>query len=134
MTAANKNATDFVAKYFSPGWSSPFQEVAALPAWSRKMKTPKVKMTPDELAVVELCLRRLTEEQIEDCRARIKAIVVNELEDENYEALLEQTMVSLLKRNVREARLDQILQRDRSKQGKRSRPRRATAPRATAGQ
>src|SRR5579863_8597439 len=93
------------------------------------MKTPKVKMTPDELAVVELCLRRLTEEQIEDCRARIKATVVNELEDENYEALLEQTMVSLLKRNVREARLNQILQRDGSKQRKRPGPRRARAPR-----
>ena len=98
------------------------------------MKTPKVKMTPDELAVVELCLRRLTEEQIEDCRARIKESVVSELQDENYEALLEQTMVSLLTRNVREARLDQILQRDGSKQGKRSRPRRASAPRATPGQ
>ena len=98
------------------------------------MKTPKVKMTPDELAVVELCLRRLTEEQIEDCRARIKESVVSELQDENYEALLEQTMVSLLTRNVREARLDQILQSDGSKQGKRSRPRRARAPRATPGQ
>src|ERR1035438_3182316 len=95
------------------------------------MKTPKVKMTPDELAVVELCLRRLTEEQIEDCRARIKASVVNELQDEDYEALLEQTMVPLLERNVRVARLNQILQRDRLKQRMRSRPRRARAPRAT---
>src|ERR1035438_7243115 len=60
-----------------------------------------------------------TDEQIEDCRARIKEKVVSEIQDENYEALLEQTMVPFLKRNVRQARLDQILQRHGLKKGDR---------------
>jgi hypothetical protein len=92
------------------------------------MKTPKVKMTPDESAVVELCLLLLTDEQIEDCRARIKKKVANEIQHEDYEALLEQTMVPFLERNVRQARLDQILQRDGLKQRKRLKPRAQKMP------
>lgn len=84
------------------------------------MKKPQLRMTPDELTVVELCLRTLTEEEIANCRARITENVMGELQHEDYEALLVETMVSLLKRHVRELRLDQILKRDGLKQGRRS--------------
>jgi hypothetical protein len=84
------------------------------------MKRLQLRLTPEESHVVELCLLSLTEEQIADCRARILKTLAVELQQEDYEALLEQTMASMVKRNVRELRLDRILQREGLKAGKRS--------------
>jgi hypothetical protein len=84
------------------------------------MKKLRLRLTPEESHVVELCLLSLTEEQIADCRARLLKTLAVDLQQEDYEALLEQTMVSMVKRNVRELRLDRILQREGLKAGKRS--------------
>jgi hypothetical protein len=84
------------------------------------MKKLQLKMTSEESHVVELCLLSLTEEQIADCRARILKTLAVEVQQEDYEALLEQTMGSMVKRNVRGLRLDRILQREGLNAGKRS--------------
>jgi hypothetical protein len=84
------------------------------------MKRLQLRLTPEESHEVELCLLSLTEEQIADCRARILKTLTAELQQEDYAALLEQTMVSMVKRNVRELRLDRILQREGLKAAKRS--------------
>ena len=84
------------------------------------MKRLQLRLTPEESHEVELCLLSLTEEQIADCRARILKTLTAELQQEDYEALLEQTMASMVKRNVRELRLDRILQREGLKAAKRS--------------
>lgn len=84
------------------------------------MKRLQLRLTPEESHVVELCLLSLAEDQIADCRARILKTLAAELQQEDYEALLEQTMVSMVKRNVRELRLDRILQREGFRTKKRS--------------
>lgn len=92
----------------------------AAPARSTAIKRLQFRLTPEESHVVELCLLSLTEEQIGDCRARILKTLAVELPQEDHEALLEHTMVSMVKRNVRELRLDRILQREGLKTEKRS--------------
>jgi hypothetical protein len=73
------------------------------------MKKSLLKMTHDESDVVELCLRSLTDEQIEDCRAEILYDVIGDLQHEDYETLLVQTMAPLLKRHIRKLRLERLL-------------------------
>lgn len=74
----------------------------------------QLKMTPEELDTIALCLRHLTEEQIAQCNEAAKQAVVAALRDENYADLLVYTCVPLMLRHLRKARMENTLRTDKA--------------------
>ena len=68
-------------------------------------KLPKLKMTPEEQAILEFCGSTLTEDQIRMCRAQAKENAIQELYGDDGCELLSRTMAEILVRHVRAERL-----------------------------
>jgi hypothetical protein len=67
----------------------------------------------DEMNVVALCLRNLSEAEIAECRDVIKHAAVAELANEDYAELLIETAVPALVRSVRAWRSQRLQNGDR---------------------